>query len=81
MKKNLFALLMAMVMMLTLVACGSKEEPKEEIKEEETTTEDVVIELEVADPGAGTPAAPTEEPNVEPEMPTVGEETPEAVRS
>ena len=60
MKKNLFALLMALVMMLTLVACGGK-----------PATEDVVIELEVVDPEADTPASPEEEPGVAPEMPSV----------
>jgi len=75
--KKLFALLLTLIMVLSLVACGSKEEPKEEIQEEEPPVENVVIEPEVVDPEAGTPAAPTEEPDVAPEMPTVGEETPE----
>jgi len=71
MKKNLFALLMAMVMVLTLVACGGKEEPKEEEIDTNPPVENVVIEPEVVDPEANTPASPEEEPGVAPEMPSV----------
>ena len=74
--KKLLALLLVLTMILTLAACGGKkEEPKEEI--EETPAEDVVIEPEVVDPEENVPAEPTEEPDVAPEMPTVGEETEE----
>ena len=74
--KKLLALLLALTMILSLAACGGKkEEAKEEV--EETPVEDVVIEPEVVDPEENVPAEPTEEPDVAPEMPTVGEETEE----
>ena len=75
MKKNLLTILLALAMLLALTACGGEKEPAPE--EEKTPAEDVVIEPEVVDPESDVPAEPTEEPDVAPEMPTVGEETPE----
>ena len=84
MKKNLTALLLAASMILTLAACGSKEPAEEDPNipateetspemepEVETEGEDVVTELPEADPEADTPAAPQENPEAEPSMPTV----------
>ena len=80
MTKRLIALLLAMCLMLTLVACGSK---NEETTEQEPTVEeeaplpeeeDVVIESEVVDPEADVPAAPEEEQQPAVEMPTVDAE-------
>ena len=81
--KKLLALLLALTMILTLAACGKKTEetPEQDPAVEEEAPlpeeEDVVIEPEVADPEENVPAEPTEEPDVAPEMPTVGEETEE----
>lgn len=75
MKKNVLTLLLALAMLIALTACGGEKETAPE--KEETPAEDIVIEPEVVDPEADVPAAPTEEPDVAPEMPTVGEETPE----
>ena len=80
MMKRLFALLLAMSLMLTLVACGSKTEetPENEPAVEEEAPlpeeEDVVIESEVVDPEADVPAAPEEEQEPAVEMPTVDAE-------
>ena len=83
--KKLIALLMVLTMILSLAACGKKEEPAApETPEVETETpeaevpvdpevEDTVIEMEPADPEADVPAAPTEEPDVPAAMPTVPE--------
>ncbi len=83
--KKLIALLMVLTMILSLAACGKKEEPvAPETPEVETETpeaevpvdpevEDTVIEMEPADPEADVPAAPTEEPDVPAAMPTVPE--------
>ena len=86
MSKRLIALLLAMSLMLTLVACGSKTEeaPEEEtiVEEETMPEEDVVIESEVVDPDVDVPAEPVEEEQSPVEMPTVGEkaeETPNEV--
>ena len=75
MKKNVLTLLLALAMLIALTACGGEKEAAPE--EEKAPAEDVVIEPEVVDPEADVPAQPTEEPDVAPEMPTVGEETPE----
>lgn len=83
MTKRLIALLLAMCLMLTLSACGSKTEeaPEEEPAVEEEAPlpeeEDVVIESEVVDPEADVPAEPVEEEQAPVEMPTV---TPEEVK-
>lgn len=75
MNKRLIALLLAMSLMLSLAACGSKTEeaPEEEptVEEETMPEEDVVIEPEVVDPEADVPAAPVEEEQAPIEMPTV----------
>lgn len=75
MKKNVLTLLLALAMLIALTACGGEKETAPE--KEETPAEDIVIEPEVVDPEEDVPAAPTEEPGVAPEMPAVGEETPE----
>ena len=83
--KKLIALLLVLTMILSLAACGKKEEPvAPETPEEETEVpeaevpvdpevEDIVIEQEPVDPEADMPAAPTEEPDVPAAMPTVPE--------
>lgn len=89
MKKNLIALLLAASMILALAACGSKEPAEEETDapateeiapevepEVETEGEDVVTELPEVDPEENTPAAPAEDPEVAPSMPTVNPDTP-----
>ena len=79
MNKRLIALLLAMRLMLTLAACGSKTEeaPEEDavVEEETMPEEDVVIESEVVDPDVDVPAEPVEEEQVPVEMPTVDAET------
>ena len=79
MNKKLIALLLAMAMMLSLAACGKKEEaPVEDAPEVEAETPEAEVpETEVADPDVGVPAEPTEEPNVPAEMPEVAPEMPE----
>ena len=80
MTKRLIALLLAMCLMLSLAACGSKNEETttdEPAVEEEAPLpeeEDVVIESEVVDPEADVPAAPEEEQEPAVEMPTVDAE-------
>ena len=80
MNKRLIALLLAMSLMLTLVACGNKTEetPEEDaVVEEEAPLpeeEDVVIESEVVDPEADVPAESVEEEQAPVEMPTVDTE-------
>ena len=80
MNKRLIALLLAMSLMLTLVACGSKNEETTEDEpavEEEAPLpeeEDVVIESEVVDPEADVPAESVEEEQAPVEMPTVDAE-------
>ena len=80
MTKRLIALLLAMCLMMTLVACGSKTEetPEDEpaVEEEAPLPEedDVVIESEVVDPEADVPAASEEEDQPAVEMPTVDAE-------
>ena len=80
MNKRLIALLLAMSLMLTLVACGSKNEETTEDEpavEEEAPLpeeEDVVIESEVVDPEADVPAESVEEEQAPVEMPTVDTE-------
>jgi len=90
MKKNLTALLLALAMTFSLVACGgSTETPEEDTDapaveenlpavepEVEVEGEDVVTELPEADPGVDTPAAPAEDPEVAPSMPTVNPDAP-----
>jgi len=77
MNKRLIALLLAMCLMLTLVACGNKTEeiPEEDVTVEEEAPlpeeEDVVIESEVVDPEADVPAESVEEEQAPVEMPTV----------
>ena len=82
--KKLIALLMVLTMILSLAACGKKEEAPAEPETPEVETpeaevpvdpevEDTVIEMEPADPEADVPAAPTEEPDVPAAMPTVPE--------
>ena len=77
MMKRLFALLLAMSLVLSLAACGSKTEetPENEPAVEEEAPlpeeENVVIESEVVDPDAGVPAEPVEEAQPPVEMPTV----------
>ena len=80
MNKRLIALLLAMCLMLTLVACGNKTEetPEDEPAVEEEAPlpeeEDVVIESEVVDPEADVPAESVEEEQAPVEMPTVDAE-------
>ena len=80
MTKRLIALLLAICLMLTLVACGSKNEEtteQEPAVEEEAPLpeeEDVVIESEVVDPEVDVPAEPVEEEQAPVEMPTVDSE-------
>ena len=80
MNKRLIALLLAMSLMLTLVACGNKTEetPEDEPAVEEEAPlpeeEDVVIESEVVDPEADVPAESVEEEQAPVEMPTVDAE-------
>ena len=80
MTKRLIALLLAMCLMLSLAACGSKNEETTEdapaVEEEAPLPEeeDVVIESEVVDPEADVPAAPEEEQQPAVEMPTVDAE-------
>ena len=80
MNKRLIALLLAMSLMLTLVACGNKNEETTEDEpavEEEAPLpeeEDVVIESEVVDPEADVPAESVEEEHAPVEMPTVDAE-------
>lgn len=80
MNKRLIALLLAMSLMLTLVACGSKneetteEEPAVEEEAPLPEEEDVVIESEVVDPEADVPAESVEEEQAPVEMPTVDTE-------
>ena len=62
MKKKVLALFLAVVMVLSLAACGSKEE---------TPAETPDAEIEVADPDVGVPAEPTEEPDMPAVMPEV----------
>ena len=96
MKKNLTALLLALAMTFSLAACGGNTPAEDETDapvveenqpavepEVEVEGEDVVTELPEADPEADTPAAPAEDPEVAPSMPTVNpdapvENTPEA---
>ena len=78
--KKFISLVLCAVMVLTLVACGSKTEetPENEPAVEEEAPlpeeEDVVIESEVVDPEADVPAAPEEEQEPAVEMPTVDAE-------
>ena len=80
MTKRLIALLLAMCLMLSLAACGSKNEETttdEPAVEEEAPLpeeENVVIESEVVDPEADVPAASEEEQEPAVEMPTVDAE-------
>ena len=80
MMKRLIALLLALCLILSLAACGSKTEeaPENEPAMEEEAPlpeeEDVVIESEVVDPEADVPAAPEEEQEPAVEMPTVDAE-------
>ena len=80
MMKRLIALLLALCLILSLDACGSKTEeaPENEPAMEEEAPlpeeEDVVIESEVVDPEADVPAAPEEEQEPAVEMPTVDAE-------
>lgn len=84
--KKLIALLLVLTLILSLAACGKKEEAPAapETPEVETETpeaevpvdpeaEDTVIEMEPVDPEADVPAAPTEEPDVPAAMPAVPE--------
>ena len=80
MTKRLIALLMALCLILSLAACGSKneetttEEPAVEEEAPLPEEEDVVIESEVVDPEADVPAQPEEEEQPAVEMPTVDAE-------
>ena len=74
MKKNVLALFLAVTMVLSLAACGSKEETPAETPDVETEE----VAPEVADPDVGVPAEPTEEPDVPAVMPEVGVEEGEA---
>ena len=80
MTKRLIALLMALCLILSLAACGSKneetttEEPAVEEEAPLPEEEDVVIESEVVDPEADVPAQPEEEDQPAVEMPTVDAE-------
>jgi len=67
MKKNVLALFLAVMMVLSLAACGSKEETPAETPDVETEE----VAPEVADPDVGVPAEPTEEPDVPAVMPEV----------
>ena len=80
MTKRLIALLLALCLILSLAACGSK---NEETTTEEPTVEeeaplpeekDVVIESEVVDPDVDVPAQPEEEEQPAVEMPKVDAE-------
>ena len=83
MTRKLTALLLALVLVMSLAACGAKKEEAPAVEPEVETeapapeTPNVEIELEEADPGVDVPAEPTEEPGVMPEMPTVEPETEE----
>ena len=83
MTKRLIALLLALCLILSLAACGSKneetttEEPAVEEEAPLPEEEDVVIESEVVDPEADVPAQPEEEEQPAVEMPTVDAETEE----
>ena len=73
MKKNLTALLLALAMMMSLAACGAKEEaPAASGQQPAASTEapDVTVELPEVDPDVDVPAASTEGP-VEDVMPAV----------
>ena len=80
MTKRLIALLLALCLILSLAACGSKneetttEEPAVEEEAPLPEEEDVVIESEVVDPEADVPAQPEEEEQPAVEMPTVDAE-------
>ena len=86
MNKKLIALLLIAAMILSLTACGKKEETKNPeaetpaVPEAETPVpeeDDVVIEQEEVDPDAGVPAEPEEEIDVPAAMPEVAPEMPE----
>ena len=80
MTKRLIALLLALCLILSLAACGSKneetttEEPAVEEEAPLPEEEDVVIESEVVDPEVDVPASPEEEEQPAVEMPTVDAE-------
>ena len=80
MTKRLIALLLALCLILSLAACGSKneetttEEPAVEEEAPLPEEEDVVIESEVVDPEADVPAQPEEEEQPAVEMPKVDAE-------
>lgn len=77
MNRKLTALLLALVLVLSLAACGAKKEEKPaEQPEVETEAPETEPEVEVADPDVGVPAEPTEEPDVMPEMPAVDPNAP-----
>ena len=80
MTKRLIALLLALCLILSLAACGSKneetttEEPAVEEEAPLPEEEDVVIESEVVDPDVDVPAQPEEEEQPAVEMPKVDAE-------
>ena len=80
MTKRLIALLLALCLILSLAACGSKneetttEEPTVEEEAPLPEEEDVVIESEVVDPDVDVPAQPEEEEQPAVEMPKVDAE-------
>ena len=82
MTRKLTALLLALLLVMSLVACGAKKEEapaaKPEVENEAPAPEtpNVEIELEEADPGVDVPAEPTEDPAVMPEMPVVDPNAP-----